>query len=102
MKLLLVNGDDYSALQFESSIYTVEEIIGLIEDKNEERLEEIKNELGYTDFQLFEFGEVDPKFIRFVRDNIQDYDTSKSENFYIIGEEFECDNYEDYDDEDEE
>lgn len=40
---------------------------------------------GGTDyvFRAYEFGEVDPKFIKFMRD-MQDYDSSKHENWLII------------------
>lgn len=86
MKVLFVKGDDYSALEFEESNYTVEEIAQLIESKDEEKLENIREEFGYIEFQLFEFGEVDSKFIDFVRNKIQDYDISKAENFYEVEE----------------
>lgn len=35
---------------------------------------------------LYEFGEVDPKFVEFMIDQFMDYDSMKSKNFYIVKE----------------
>jgi len=79
MKLLLVSGEnDYAASSFEEMM-TVPEAVKILEDGSEW----IDEEEGITG-KIFEFGEVDPKFIGFVRDRVQDYDDAKHYNFYII------------------
>ena len=77
MKILLIEGDDdYAAVSFEDEI-------GL--EKAKELIakgETIKGDSFYG--KVLEFGEVDKKFVDFVRDEIQDYDDSKHANFYVI------------------
>ena len=81
MKLIYVSGDDYAALEFENYFKgkNVEEIIGrfIINDEEHD---------GDFEIKLFEFDEIDPKFIKFIRNEIQDYDDSKHSNFYCEGE----------------
>jgi len=79
MKVLFITGDDYAAKDFEfrASGVSVKEII--------------EDPLSYDsdsiyDMDIIEFGEVDPKFVDFIRDRIQDYDLSKSTNFYFENE----------------
>ncbi len=82
MKLIYVTGsDDFAALKFESYFNgkPVKEIIERFFDNDEEHD-------GDFNMHLYEFGEIDPKFIKFVRHNIEDYDTSKNQNFYFENE----------------
>lgn len=73
------NGD-YGALEFERYFKgkSVNEIIERFFDNDEEYD-------GDFDMELYEFGEVDEKFIDFIRHKIHDYDDSKHQNFYLEG-----------------
>ena len=79
MKILYVyGGEDYAAVTFEDEIGIVKakKIIG---DK--------KLEVEFADGiygRIIEFNDVDLEFIKFIRNEIQDYDQSKHANFYII------------------
>ena len=79
MKLLYVSGDgDYDALEFEREFEgkLVSDIITLVFD------DDVDYESDF-DFELFEFEDIDPNFIQFVRNYIQDYDHAKAANFYF-------------------
>lgn len=83
MKILYVYGAEYSALSFEKDgDFTVEQITKLCEENNGNYT--IANDDYYAEFKLYEFGEVDSKFIDFVYNEIQDYNFSKDCNFYIV------------------
>lgn len=86
MKVLYVHGSDFSAVDFERSNYTVKEIYELcLENNGIYAIDDEENNF-YADFQAFEFGDVDPEFIRFIRHDIQDYDISKAHNFFVLEE----------------
>lgn len=74
-RVLLVSGEDYSALSFEQANpgVLVSDIIDNIE----------KYESDEWELSVQEFGEIDPKFVKFIKNNIQDYDMSKDTNFYL-------------------
>lgn len=82
-KVLLVSGDEaYSALTFESAGLNVSEVF-------EETLEAGGTQVIEIDGQeiilrTYVFGDVDPAFILFIKNHIQDYDESKSTEFYIV------------------
>lgn len=78
MRVLFVTGEDFSAVEFENENKgkSVTEIIDNISDYESDMWE----------LSVYEFDSIDPKFIEFVRDNIQDYDQSKEQNFYVEGE----------------
>lgn len=79
-RVLLVTGDDdYHAISFESknSGKSVTDIM--------DNISEYENDDMY-DISIYEFESIDPKFFEFVRRNIQDYDMSKTTNFYVEGE----------------
>lgn len=78
MKILLITGDDdFAAATFEEdmSISQAVQKINAGRDLGE----------GY-DGKILEFGEVDPEFIDFIKNDIMDYDDSKHKNFYVIPE----------------
>lgn len=78
MKVLYVSSDDdYAALEFEDAYRgtAISEIIA------NPKAFESDDELWTL--EVMEFEEVDPKFIEFVRNRIQDYDESKHHNFYL-------------------
>jgi hypothetical protein len=78
MKILHVYGFDYEAITFEQEI-GVDALKGS-EDELISKLHELE-----LSFSIHEFGEVDPKFIEFVKSN-QDYDNSKHQTFYVFPE----------------
>lgn len=77
-KILLVTGeDDYPVLSFENKFkgVFVRDIINNIKD--------YESEDGDWTLSVREFrGVIDPTFITFIRDKIQDHDHKKSVNFY--------------------
>ena len=86
MRILHVSGDnDYGALAFEKVYGTNKEGLTKAVKKAEENLGSFSEETDESQFdvKLHEFGEVDEKFIDFVR-GVQDYDDSKHENFYEV------------------
>ena len=95
MKMLLVSSyHDYGASNFEE-VFDEKDYLELWQDiEGEGRVvfEEKIGKKGLTErtvkfhVRAYEFGEVDPEFVDFVRQEIQDYDTSKHTNFYIIPE----------------
>ena len=74
-RVLLVSGEDYSALSFEkeNAGTLVSDIIDNIENYESDEWE----------LSVHQFGVIDPKFVDFIKDNIQDYDMSKDTNFYL-------------------
>lgn len=90
MKILYVWGDDdYGALMFEQSKYSVEQVAEMCQETdyiNIEYTEGVGEFEETTQFnaKVYEFGEVDPEFIKFIKDDIQDYDDSKHHNFYVV------------------
>lgn len=98
MKLLDVSGVySYGAMEFEK-IYNKDDFLDLWEKANnkedkkliikktldEGTINEHKIELH---IEAHSFNEVDEDFIKYIRDEIQDYDQAKHHNFYIIKEE---------------
>lgn len=95
MKLLWVTSDDdYAALTFESSKYNNKDDLRRFWDEAKENGETTLTIIDdddpecYTDVYMkaLEFGVVDPKFIDWVRYELQDYDDSKHRNFFIVEE----------------
>ena len=84
MKVLVVRGydDDYAALEFERSDWTVEEAI---EDPKglKEFLIDKCNCSKELRVKVYEFKSIDPKFVDLVED-FMDYDSMKQSNFYYI------------------
>jgi MoaA/NifB/PqqE/SkfB family radical SAM enzyme len=74
-KVLFVTGEDYSALSFEreNAGSLVSDIIDNIQDYESDEWE----------LSVHEFGEIDPNFVKFIKNKIQDYDMSKDTNFYL-------------------
>ena len=87
MKAILVSsGDDYAALQFEDAHggTKVQDIIDNPQNFADPEAEE-DEEPNWT-IEVFEVGEVSKEFLEFVRFHIQDYDDSKSTNFWMEDE----------------
>lgn len=81
MKMIYVFGDDYAALEFEKYYNgsSVKEVIDRVFIGREEHNENFG-------MRLYEFGNIDPDFINFVRRKILDHDQAKHENFYFENE----------------
>ncbi len=73
--LLVTGGDDYHAQSFEDE-YGGTSVSEIIENLS-------KYESDEWDLEVFTFGQVDPKFVEFIKEHIQDYDQSKTTNFYL-------------------
>ncbi len=85
MKILYVTTDgDYGATNFETTGLSYEQTYEKALANGGLLMEEYEGE-NYI-FRAYEFGDVDPKFIDFVRNEIQDYDDSKHKNFYVLPE----------------
>lgn len=88
MKIIYVNGQcDFSAIDMEESgelksltkaLVTANKLTNGLVNKIESSDE--------SAVKLLEFGEVDKEFIKFVRDEIVDYDLSKQSDFYLLEE----------------
>lgn len=81
MKILWITGDDFSASAFEEH-HTVEEIASQLTVGAGTR--SFEKEEYYFEAKLLEFGDVDPKFIEFVHEKVQDHDQKKDCNFYVV------------------
>lgn len=67
--------DDYHALSFENK-YGGTPVKDIIENLSNYESDE-------WDLKVYTFKSIDPKFVEFIKSNIQDYDDSKSTNFYL-------------------
>jgi len=74
--LLVSGGDDYHANTFENKHGGV-----LVKDILDNIQEYISDDYD-LEVKTFE-GIIDPNFIKFIRQHIQDYDQSKTTNFYM-------------------
>lgn len=87
-KVLLVSGlSDYGVLNFEDynekNDMTLQNWVERLETK-ENKKEYIEEDNLKFSVELFVFGEVDEKFIEFIRDEIIDYDDSKNTDFFVV------------------
>lgn len=92
MKLIEVSSDyDYGATMFEQSFYGTNTKVS---DFIESQFGKYQTLIDYTfehnncnpvtvQIELHEFGEVDPKFVEFIRRDFVDYDYGKHHNFYL-------------------
>jgi hypothetical protein len=79
---LRASGDDHSAMNFDRNF----DIQKFYEDMVKEGVTKktIDTDEFYIDVKILEFGEIDDKFISFVRDFIMDYDMSKANDFFEV------------------
>ena len=80
MKILFVTGDDFAAVSVEEEI-GIEAAAKMTEENGGEL---ILNKQFYAELMIREFGEVDPFFISFIRDRIEDSDHKKTTDFFIL------------------
>lgn len=82
MKIVYVSGQcDFSALEMEESGELKELVLKMVENDITEMESEDESRI-----EIREFGEVDMRFVNFVRNNIVDYDLSKMSDFYLLDE----------------
>lgn len=87
-RILHVFGEDYSASGYERLAKDDK----IVPEQLWEKSWESASKLEYEDdenmfsYRAYRFGDIDPRFIEFVQSNVQDYEDSKSNNFYVIGE----------------
>lgn len=79
MTILEVYGDDYSAVTFEDELNEdVQKYVDLCSENGGNYEED------GIEFEIHEFGDVDPDFITWVKDDLLDYDDGKHHNFYVL------------------
>lgn len=85
--LHIVNGDsDYSAVDYEEA----RESGKIIPEELWEQSWEKQEQLAYNDgefmfdYKALKFGDVDPEFIKFIRNDVYFRDDWENNNFYII------------------
>ncbi len=77
-RVLLVTGGDFSVINFESA-HGGTPVKDILDD-----LEKYESEDEEWDLKAFEFeGDIDPKFVKFIKSDIQDYDHSKDTTFFL-------------------
>lgn len=79
-----ITGDDYSAMHYEETpqIQEYVERMLLTGDKQERVVYQEAD--VYLEARLLEFGEVDPDFEHYIKENLSDYDIMKSENIFFL------------------
>ena len=81
MKVIYFSGyGDYDAIAFEKAKPNLPKLF----DRIKNGLETIEWDECEGDVYAYEFGGVDEKFVEFIRNKIQDYDSMKQCNFYIV------------------
>jgi hypothetical protein len=81
MKAILIHGDgDYSAIEFENE-HGGTPVIDVINN-----IDQYKSEDELWEIDVIEVGEVDQRFVDFIRNHIEDYDYSKHKTFYLENE----------------
>lgn len=82
MEIVYVNGQgDFSAMDMEDS----GELKQLVSQMVKDGITSTESEDEST-VSIIEVGEVDKRFINFVRNNIVDYDLAKMSEFYLLNE----------------
>ena len=88
MKIIYISGQsDFSAIDMEESgeLKSLTKALVTANILTNGLVNEIESSDEST-VKLLEFGEVDKEFIKFVRDEIVDYDLSKQSDFYLLEE----------------
>lgn len=89
-KILEIYGDgDYCAVSYEDAISSGEvvarELWNESKDAGHKTLEYENEETDtYFEYKAYEFGEIDPKFLSLMLDDICDYDNLKHHCIYVI------------------
>ena len=88
MKIVYINGQcDFSAIDMEESgeLKSLTKALVTANVLSNGVVNEIESSDEST-VKLLEFGEIDKEFIKFVRDEIVDYDLAKQSDFYLLEE----------------
>jgi hypothetical protein len=84
-QVLYVKGNnDYSHNSFERE-FGGTKVSDIIANLDKYKSKEIEGEEDW-ELEVLTFGQIDPKFVKFVRMNIEDYDQSKQHTFYLDSE----------------
>ena len=84
-KVILVNGEgDYGVIEFKESGISVEKAYQMAIDEGGRTYITLEDEI--ITVKAYDFGDVDPEFISFIRNEVQDYDMAKFQNFFIVEE----------------
>jgi hypothetical protein len=79
MKVLLVSGEDFSALHFENH-YKGQKVSDIIQSGITQVDEE---DDVFFEMEVIEIGVVSDEFIKFIRTEMIDYDHGKDKNFWL-------------------
>jgi hypothetical protein len=79
---LYVYGDDYSALGFSEKYNTKEVYESMIAAGITHKI--LENDEYYIEVKIKEFGEIDPEFIYFMKDQLCDYDNLKNSDIFKV------------------
>ena len=79
---LYVHGADYSALDFKRECNAQEIYEDMISESEVSRT--ISDDGTYMEIDIVEFGEVDSKFISFMKNELCDYEGLKSKNIFEV------------------
>ena len=82
MKVLKISGGDFAVIHFEEEHSGVA-VSSIIDNLQDYSVENSDNEDAEWELSVFEVGEVSEKFVKFIREDIQDYDSSKDVGFYL-------------------
>lgn len=83
MKILRVLGEDYAALNFKNA-HKGTKVADIIKNQFDYLSTPEQEDNGeFWDLEVYEFGEIDTEFAKFIRDQYQDYDDSKHQTFYL-------------------
>jgi hypothetical protein len=83
MKVIFIRAEnDYDALTFEENFKPTPDIWESFDSNGSVQTKEGEEIFG----DALEFGDVDDKFIEFIKDKIVDYDASKHTNFFVVKE----------------
>jgi len=82
-KVLKVTGDDFAALQFEQQ-FDIKKVYQDLIDNDSEFIELEDKDGEIIEVSLYEFTNIDPKFVDFIKNDILDHDEQKTTSFYVI------------------
>lgn len=80
MRVLYVSGDDYCVLDFEEHVR--ENKLTFEQSSKIKRLFDSDNYEVTVEIEEKEFGDICPNFVKFIKNEVVDSDSSKHSNFY--------------------
>lgn len=82
MKVLKISGGDFAVLHFQEE-YSGVAVSSIIDNVEDYSVENSDNEDAEWELSVFELGEVSEEFVKFIREDIQEYNSSKDVGFYL-------------------